>query len=120
VEFEINLTQPHILDSLVELSNRYDDLDRMGKLDDQDGWNGFDDQDGFDDPNGLDDPDGFDDPDGPVWVVRPVHAVGPFFIFGFPNLSWTQNIIKPKINIVKIKFYLTINSNIFSKQEIEM
>jgi len=28
--------------------------------------------------------------------------------------------IKPKINIVKIKFYLTRNSIVFSKQEIEM
>ena len=38
----------------------------------------------------------------------------------FPNLSWTQNIIKPKTNFVKIKFYLTRNSIILSKQEIEM
>ncbi|QCD95586.1 hypothetical protein DEO72_LG6g280 [Vigna unguiculata] len=53
VEFEILLTQPHILDSLVELSNGLDNQDGSGRFDDQDGSGGPDDQDG---PSGPDDP----------------------------------------------------------------
>ena len=44
----------------------------------------------------------------------------PFGSSGQTNSVGSQNIIKPKINIVKIKFYLTRNSIIIFKQEIEM
>jgi len=54
VEFEILLTQPLILDSLVELSNEYDDQDGSGGFEDQDGSGRSDDQDRTSGPNDLD------------------------------------------------------------------
>jgi len=63
VEFKILLTQPHILDSLVELSNGYDDIDGTGGLDDQEGSGEFEDQDGLGRP---DNQDGTSEPNDPT------------------------------------------------------
>jgi len=64
VEFKILLTQPHILDSLVELSNGYEDPNGTGGLDDQDESGGFDDQDGSSGPDDLTRSGELEDPHG--------------------------------------------------------